>query len=636
MIERMNKVTLLFHNSSKKQSLGRLQQLGLVHLDQKQVISEKQTQLLKKKKSYQSVVDTVKSLKDKKLVCSVFPEGTTTLYQKMFFLGRKMSDLEKKILALEEMEKEYAQLKPWGLFDHRLMDKLSGAGVVFRFFITTKSVFGQTDPGQTLLFPVYTERENIWLVGVDYNTPGQTFSFEQIQLPATSLAELETNIKTIRKSIDDEETYLAGFQDEVETIERELLGLGTLIDFEKAKHSLEWEKNGVVYAINGWFPENRRKEIVAFLETEGISYRISKPETDDDVPVKLNLPPAGKIFSLITRIFSLPKYAELDPTLFFAPFFTLFFGLCLGDAGYGAILAVISLVAWFRVSPAYRPVTVLLLILSVSTLVSGILLNTVFGEALFRVPGAAFYFLETGGEIAVFSSYTAQGRTVYPAMSLSLLLGFVQLFFGISLQAVNMYRTRGSWQYTVKPLSLLAILAGGAVIAVYSDFLGLGFNSGFHIGIFRVGEAVHSIPLAAGQGLFYTGLVFFFFFSNPEKKLIARPAIGIWDAYQFITGFLGDFLSYIRLFALGLASGLLGNAFNRVAFMILPDGDWSSPYIIITVVILVLGHGLNLGLGLLGSFVHPLRLTFVEFYKNMNFTGGGREYAPFAIQKQEG
>ena len=99
------------------------------------------------------------------------------------------------------------------------------------------------------------------------------------------------------------------------------------------------------------------------------------------------------------------------------------------------------------------------------------------------------------------------------------------------------------------------------------------------------------------------------------------------------TGFLGDFLSYIRLFALGLAGGLLGNAFNKVAFMILPNGDIHSPLFAITIVILIVGHSLNLGLGILGSFVHPLRLTFVEFYKSINFTGGGKEFKPFALQK---
>ena len=127
-------------------------------------------------------------------------------------------------------------------------------------------------------------------------------------------------------------------------------------------------------------------------------------------------------------------------------------------------------------------------------------------------------------------------------------------------------------------------------------------------------------------------------FNNPDKNFFLRPLTGLWEFYQFVTGFLGDFLSYIRLFALGLASGLLGNAFNQIAFMILPgypeSTDYLSPLMAVSVIILLVGHTLNLGLSLLGSFVHPLRLTFVEFYKNLDFKGGGVAYQPFLLKQR--
>jgi V/A-type H+/Na+-transporting ATPase subunit I len=107
----------------------------------------------------------------------------------------------------------------------------------------------------------------------------------------------------------------------------------------------------------------------------------------------------------------------------------------------------------------------------------------------------------------------------------------------------------------------------------------------------------------------------------------------IWEAYNLVSGILGNILSYLRLFALGLSGGLLGTAFNYIAFMMITGSDkqihYGSPMIVFTILILVAGHSLNLVLSMIGSFVHPLRLTFVEFYCNVNFKGNGKPYTPF-------
>ncbi|MBT4092138.1 MAG: V-type ATP synthase subunit I, partial [Deltaproteobacteria bacterium] len=106
---------------------------------------------------------------------------------------------------------------------------------------------------------------------------------------------------------------------------------------------------------------------------------------------------------------------------------------------------------------------------------------------------------------------------------------------------------------------------------------------------------------------------------------------GLWELYGFATGIIGDILSYLRLFALGLASGLLGHAFNGIAFGFIENNIF--PGIFATIALLIFAHTLNFGLAILGSFVHPLRLTFVEFYKNLDFEGGGKNYAPFLKEK---
>jgi V/A-type H+-transporting ATPase subunit I len=116
--------------------------------------------------------------------------------------------------------------------------------------------------------------------------------------------------------------------------------------------------------------------------------------------------------------------------------------------------------------------------------------------------------------------------------------------------------------------------------------------------------------------------------NNPKRNILINIGAGLWDVYGMATGLLGDILSYIRLFALGISSAILGMVFNSMAMSMKPDNIILGPLVMI--LILVVGHGITIFMSSLGAFVHPIRLTFVEFYKNAGFTGGGKAYKPFA------
>jgi V/A-type H+-transporting ATPase subunit I len=133
-------------------------------------------------------------------------------------------------------------------------------------------------------------------------------------------------------------------------------------------------------------------------------------------------------------------------------------------------------------------------------------------------------------------------------------------------------------------------------------------------------STIHIIILGiAGLGIYI--------FNHPKRNVFVNIGAGLWDTYNMITGFAGDLLSYIRLFALGLSSAILGLVFNKLAMDLSPDIIVVKQLVFL--IILIFGHGLNIFMSGLGSFVHPMRLTFVEFYKNAGFTGGGKEYKPF-------
>ena len=131
-------------------------------------------------------------------------------------------------------------------------------------------------------------------------------------------------------------------------------------------------------------------------------------------------------------------------------------------------------------------------------------------------------------------------------------------------------------------------------------------------------------------GLLGVSGLFILLLNDPSVSVFARIGKGVWDSYNMVTGVFGDLLSYIRLFALGISSAILGFVFNDISLQLL-----NVPWIgwLLFLVLLLAGHSINLFLATLGAFIHPMRLTFVEFYKNAGFEGGGKEYKPFYINE---
>ena len=625
MIEAMKKISLFLFYSEKKNILRGLQALGIVDLNVNSVNSERILHSLQKKSEFKAYIsEIIKIFNSKsateKIAINNFPDDISDQLNYLVQVFKNYNNLKSSI---DEIKSDLATLQPWGNLPLDKLNQLKSKGLEIIFYSGSAKFFDQFDFQDLDIHVLSREKGTVRFVLFSWQKSSPSIPFQKYEFPSRTIEELEIELEFLQKKMLQSINEIAALNSYLPRLKIAIRHLNNRISFEEAKLSLVPHTSGDIFFIEGFFPANTFDKLIEFLDHHQVAYKIEQPGETDSVPVLLKNNKVIKLFEPITKIFSLPQYSELDPTPMFAPFFTIFFGLCLGDVGYGLIMLLPAIIFSFK--KKYSSIGQLGLVLSFSTILAGVLLNSFFGAAFTD-------FVSISSEITMFAARTIDGKTSFPAMTLSLLLGTVQILVAFVIQSANEIK-RSGWMYSLKSLGTLLIIFASIVLAAHHNFLNLGFNSEFQIGSIPVGAIVTSVSVNLVYIAYIVGFCLFFFFNSLQFNWLIRPLTGIWEFYQFVTGFLGDLLSYIRLFALGLASGLLANSFNQIAFMILPQNqgvtNFASPLIIVSIIILILGHTLNLALSALGSFVHPLRLTFVEFYKNIGFHGGGRAYSPF-------
>ena len=353
--------------------------------------------------------------------------------------------------------------------------------------------------------------------------------------------------------------------------------------------------------LEGFVPASEAEQFEQALEQAGYCYRQVEFDPEKErVPIQLKNNSFTKSFEFVTGLFSLPNYQEIDQTYLIAPFFMLFFGMCFGDAGYGLILFCVS--TYFRLKSKDADTSLLALgqWLGGGAFVVGLLMGGIFGISLPWASDKDYIFSQDN------------------LMMVSILIGIIQVLLGKTIGAYKKGRQLG-WKHS---------LAGYAWVLL---LIALGL-------IYGLPKAEIVLPPAVNYVLYgVAGLAVLvaFFYNSPGKNPFVNLGSGLWTTYETASGLLGDSLSYIRLFAIGLTGGILGSVFNQLALSCVPaSGSGASvvSYVvgwIAALLILLFGHGINFGIAMIGAFVHPLRLTFVEYYKNSEFEGGGKPYTPF-------
>lgn len=359
------------------------------------------------------------------------------------------------------------------------------------------------------------------------------------------------------------------------------------------------------FLVRGWIVASKEETLRRRLGklTEVVEMRCSDPEPGDRVPILLENRPAVKPFALITELYGRPQYTEFDPTPLFAPFFVLFFGVCLGEAGYGLILALGGYIALkkFKIYGGPRKLLQILVWGGLSSMLVGVLTGGIFAIDLASLP-------------AVFSRVVLFDPTqeVLLFLYISFLLGLGQVLFGLGIKMVRDFREGDVLSALGEDMLWILVLIGVAPVLYKYLFGGAVGETILSVG--GTSALIIAAPLVLARG-------------RRVGNVLLVPLMGLLQTARDALGFFGDVLSYARLMALGLSTTFLAITINDIAGLVT-----GIPYgigYVFAGLVLVFGHAFNLAINCLGAFVHTLRLQYLEFFSKF-FTGGGEPFMPFA------
>lgn len=632
MIEKMKKITLLIYHSSKDKFLSELQSLGMMHLETNNSVQSEELSNTREK--------IIRLSKAKKVLESYKEDGVITakeingdVFDLLCDFENKKNELDSLVAERENLKKEKVSVIPFGNFDKKILKELEENRINIKVYSTSKKNFAKIS-AELVCSEIYTEGTEVYFV-VFYKNDDELQKIQgtECKLPDRNLSEVQQRMNEVESQIQIAEEALKSMIGVLPLLEEEMTVQEDLLHYQVASESLSAEVEGKVLIISGFFQSKQEEKIKAFLEKEDVAYFIEEPTEEDETPIKLKNGKLASLFEPVGNLFSLPGYTEIDVVPFFAPFFAFFFGICLGDLGYGLIIVLLCLFALLKVkNKGLRNIVKLGLILGICTGIAGFMLNGFFGTQIIKADGSAgMPIFESIKNYVTFSN--PADRT--GPMVFAILLGVAQLLLGYILNAYSRCKSDG-WQGLFQPLGTILIMLGAVVLVMVWMYKPTEVNpfEKFAVGPIPIGEWLIAVGGGTVAGLVKlmtilvaVGVVFVLLFNNIGSNFFIRPVKGLWEMYNIVTGLLSDLLSYIRLFALGLAGGLLGSAFNDIALMlkdVFPGG------IVLTILVMIIGHTLNFLLNAIGSFVHPLRLTFVEFYKAVGFNGGGKPFIPFS------
>lgn len=600
----MKRVFIVGPSHQKEAALRFLQGVGVMHVEPSAKITgdleKKNAAILQEVRRIGQVYEGIQRFKGKRKKTSVsIPDSAILL-----FCEERLTRLQELQNRKQSLLKLISDLKIWGDFDPERLRRLERE----RIFIQRFRMEGKRDPILNLPADTFIETvtekpiRHFYTIRLDH----------PVDIPqATLLRHPEKGLKKAEKELDE-------IIEEEEKVMAELAGAGDRIDLLKkqyldALNEASYTENlgtlyseDILFGVQGWVPANLEGELLKKLEKSRLPLlaRTRGPLPEEAPPTLFENNWFIRRIEPLLKLYGLPAYRSFDPSYFFAPFMILFFGICLGDAGYGLIFLLASTwikKRWGHLAKGLPLAMNLCQAFSVSSILIGVITGSIFGYHFTNREWVLVDLdLDVGNPMILF----------YISLGLGLLHLTLSYLLGV-------FQANASHEKFQK-LGLVGVLWGGSFLITRNIFFS------------DPGSFANVLFQYVGWGLLGLGLFLTFWFASDSKQWGIRIGLGLWNIYG-LTGLIGDLLSYARLFGLGIATTAIAAVMNQLASMVYHAG---GPILgaFMAILLLIMGHTFNLLLSVLGSTIHSARLHFVEAFKNF-FKGGGIEFKPFKLER---
>ncbi|MBQ6734888.1 MAG: hypothetical protein IJR00_08270 [Lachnospiraceae bacterium] len=602
MIEKMKKVHIVTSVSGKEEMLNGLRDIGVVHIAERKAAERTVTDRFQNLSRTEMTLKEYADPKQKKGSAEILKgKAFEEMYEKVREAIEEKANLTQEIGAANM---EIDRISAWGDFSPEELSSLKEHGFDFHFYRIGEKEFANALQDENIRLIRLGEMDKQKAIAVIGTLPPE--------IQATEFAPPEKSLAALRKEVEDAGAKIAECDKVLkdnsvydESFKAEMIRAQNSVNFSEAEETLEGDTDFVW--ISGYIPEDDSEKIRQMASAKGCAFAIEDVAEDDEtVPTKVRY---SKISGLIKPVFDilgiLPGYREQDISLWFFLFFTLFFAMIIGDGAYGVLILIATVVIHMK-QKKLTNITFLLYVLSIGTIIWGAVTGTWFGlESAMETP-LRYLVIPRFASYPQYFGYEAQ-YAYDGVMKFSFTIGAIQMALGALLSIRK--------KLPQKDLSWVADLGWMvAIIAMY--FLSLNLV---------IGENIPMMPVFVAVGIAFL-LVVLFGGMSPDKTFGQGLKSGLADAFTVFLNTIscfGNVMSYIRLFAVGMAGVAISQSFNSMA------GQMSGPLLVAAVLIVVVGHGLNIIMCFLSVVVHGVRLNVLEFSGQAGLEWTGIAYEPF-------
>jgi len=607
MVEKMKMVYIVTSVSKKEEMLEALRGLGVLHLKEKKSADRESTERFS---TLSKVLTTLKenTPKGQKPASELLSD---TEFEKIYADAQKTIEHRADMVAkMGSASSEIDRILPWGDFSPEEVKELRSKGYDLHFYRLAKNEYQQAVAEEGLTVIRLADVDKMYTIATIGTLPA-TIVGNEFNLPEKSIRGLQAEIDNCKEEIETCDRNLAEYSKYEASFQAQLVKAQNAEIFSSAKATAEGDEDFVW--IVGYMPEVDEDAFKAKAQEEHWAWAIDDVAEDDDaIPTKMRY---NKVTKLIEPLFDilgiLPGYREQDVSLWFLMFFMLFVAMIIGDAGYG-VLILIAAIAMAVKTKKMNNTIFLIFVLSIATIIWGAVTGTWFGmESAMNVPFLRALVIPNFANYPEYFGVTttAQQNTI---MKFSFSIGAIQMTIG-SILAIKK-------KIPEKNLSWIPDLGWAiAVVAMYLLSLYL-----------VIGESINIVPVFGAVGVAFV-LVVLFGGMSPEKTFGQGLKAGLADAFTVFLNTIscfGNVMSYIRLFAVGMASLAIAQSFNDIA------AGFSGPLVIVGIIVVLIGHGLNIIMAFLSVIVHGVRLNVLEFSGQVGLEWTGIAYEPFKLNEK--